>query len=98
MMSAVIRFSSWVEDGDVIIKFRTLQCYEDVLIKLIEATEFRLAPNSLTILEGWRDKSWLYVVVSIEGYEKEYIEQILRDVAWARNVNLIKVIQAEVEV
>ena len=98
MLSAVIRFSSWVEDGDVIIKFRTLQCYEDVLIKLIEATEFRLAPNSLTILEGWRDKSWLYVVVGVDGYEKEYVEKVLRDVAWARNVNLIKVIQAEVEV
>jgi hypothetical protein len=98
MIGPVIRFSAWTEDNAVIIRFKTLQCYENVLISLIEGVETYLAPDSLVIIEGWRDRSWLYVIVSVDGYEKEYVEMLLRDRAWLRGIKLIKVVEAEVEV
>jgi hypothetical protein len=98
ILGAVIRYSVWIEDGRVMIKFRTLQSNEDALMNLIDGVESYLAPNSLTILEGWRDKSWLYVVISVDGYEKEYVEKLLRDRAWLRGIKFIKVAEAEVEV
>jgi hypothetical protein len=98
ILAAVVRYSVWVEDGSVIVKFRTLQSNEDALMNIIDGLEHYLAPDSVTIIEGWRQDAWLHVVISVDGYEKEYVEKLLRDRAWLRGIKLIKVVEAEVEV
>jgi hypothetical protein len=94
----VIRFSSWVKGSSVLIKFKTLEAYESQLMDLIEGAEKYLAPDSLTIVEGRRERPWLYVIVEVNGYEKMYVEHIIREVAWAKGLHPIKVMDAEIAV
>jgi hypothetical protein len=97
MIRPVIRFSAATENGDVVIRFRTLAANEAQMMDLIDSLEFYLAPDSLTLIEGRRQNAWLHITVSVAGYEKEYVERVLRNLAWARNIDLIKVCEAEVE-
>jgi len=98
VLRPVIRFSSSVEGGRAIIRFKTLSVHETHLMDLIDSLENYLAPDSLTIVGGWREGPWIHVTVNVVGYEKEYIERILKSVVWHRGVQLIKVVESEIEV
>ena len=98
VLRPVIRFSVGAEGQSTLIKFKTLAAHEERLVELIDALENYLAPNTLTVVGGERLGALFQVTIDVSGYDPKYVEGLLRNLAWHRNVQLIKIAEAEIEI